>query len=374
MKVVSGMRPTGRLHLGNYWGALRNWVDLQSKFKGQCVFFVADWHALTTGYEKTEGIRADTREMVLDWLAAGLDPGSCVIFQQSMVPEHAELALLFSMMTPLGWLLRNPTYKEQLQELYGRRFAGQAGAPAAAPSMPYFSATTSAQMARALAEVPADDASQQMADINTHGFVGYPVLQAADVLIYKGESVPVGQDQVPHLELTRDIARRFNALYGEVFPEPQPLLTPTPKVPGLDGRKMSKSYGNTIELSEAADALQKKAMAMYTDAMKVRKADKGHPEPCPENPPGCVVFAMHKLYNAGAVPVVERECRDGLRGCVDCKKELLKPMEEAIASMRERRARFSAREADEILREGSRKAREIAARTLDEVREAMHLS
>ncbi len=367
------MRPTGRLHLGNYWGALKNWVDLQAAHR--CLFFVADWHALTTGYEKTEGIRADTREMVLDWLAAGLDPERCVIFQQSHVPEHAELALLFSMMTPLGWLLRNPTYKEQLDELFKRRYAG--AAPDLVEAAGAGAKRSAMEKARGLADAAAsaeDERERAMADIQTHGFVGYPVLQAADILAYKGEAVPVGQDQVPHLELTRDIARRFNSLYGAVFPEPQPLLTPTPKVPGLDGKKMSKSYGNVVELSEPAESLQKKLMAAYTDPKKARKTDPGHPDPGPENPPGCSVYALHKLYSKDW-ETVGAECRAGQRGCVDCKRQLLGNIEAATAAMRERRAGLAAKPGlvDEILREGGRKAQALAERTLAEVREAMKL-
>ncbi len=321
--VLSGMRPTGRLHLGNYWGALVPWLDLQKDPARRCFFMVADLHALTTGYEETKGIKANIEDMVLDWLAAGLDPAKSVLFIQSRVPEHAELALLLSMITPLGWLERIPTYKEQLRELTGREIA-------------------------------------------THGFLGYPVLQAADILIYKAEGVPVGEDQLSHLELCQEIARRFNRLYGPVFPEPKAILGRSPKVPGIDGRKMSKSYGNAVEITDTPEVLGQKIQKMFTDPKKLRAADPGHPE-------GCVVFALHKIYNS-SVDVREAECREGRIGCVACKKHLLSLME-PLNLIQERRADLARRPQHvwDVLEEGARAARAVARKTLNEVKTAMGL-
>ncbi|MBI4424444.1 MAG: tryptophan--tRNA ligase [Elusimicrobia bacterium] len=358
---MSGMRPTGRLHLGNYWGALKNWVELQAGHA--CYFAVADWHMLTTGYEDTSRLLEDEREMVLDWLAAGVDPERSVVFRQSDVPEHAELALLLSMITPLSWLENNPTWKEQLQELARtkreRLLASEAGA---APSA---------------AAIRTVDEAEARAELRTHGFLGYPVLQAADILLYGGELVPVGQDQLPHLELSREIARRFNALYGggrAVLKEPQPLLTPTPRVPGLDGRKMSKSYANAVDILESGASLSGKVMTAYTDPTRLRAKDPGHPEPCAENPPGCSVYALHALYS-GHWERRGDECRAGAIGCVACKKDLLASMEPRFAELRERRERYGARpgQVAEILEDGRRKAKAAAERTMDAVRRAMRL-
>ena len=321
--ILSGMRPTGKLHLGNYWGALSPWLDLQKDPAKKCFFMVADLHALTTGYEETAGIKGNIEDMVLDWLAAGLDPSKSVLFIQSKVPEHAELALLLSMITPLGWLERIPTYKDQLRELAGREIA-------------------------------------------THGFLGYPVLQSADIMIYKATAVPVGEDQLSHLELCQEIVRRFNRLFGPVFPEPKAILGRAPKVPGLDGRKMSKSYGNAVELSDTPDILWSKIQKMYTDPKKARANDPGHPE-------GCVVFALHKIYN----PSVEEraaECRDGRIGCVACKKHLLSLME-PLKEIQARRAVLAQKpgRVREILDEGTRVARAVARETLDQAKAAMGL-
>ena len=324
--VVSGMRPTGRLHIGNYWGALKNWISLTDRY--ECYFFVADWHMLTTGYADTAALQGNVREMVLDWLAAGLDAKKCVIFKQSDVPEHAELALLLGMVTPLSWLENNPTWKEQLLELAGN-------------------------------------------ESKTFGFLGYPVLQAADILLYRGSRVPVGQDQLPHVEISREIVRRFNGVYGEVLTEPQPLLTPTPKIPGTDGRKMSKSYGNTVDIYETKDSLEGKVMSMYTDPQKLRKDTPGHPESCPENPPGCVVYALHKLYTQGWENIGE-DCRAGRLGCVADKKNLLQSLDGPFAEFRRAREGVSGK-VDDILAEGAKKARAVAVRTLDQVRRAMRL-
>ena len=243
-RVLSGMQPSGLLHLGNHMGALENWRKLQDQY--ECYYFIADWHALTTNYADTSKIRTHVREMVIDWLAAGLDPEKSVLFQQSLVPEHAVLHLLLSMSTPLPWLERVPTYKEKMDQIQDR-------------------------------------------EMNTYGFLGYPVLQAADILIYKAHFVPVGVDQLPHLELTREIGRRFDQLYGEIFPEPQPLMTEYPKLPGTDGRKMSKTYGNTINLSDSPEDITKKVMAMVTDPARVRRNDPGNPDVCP-------LFSLDKIF------------------------------------------------------------------------------
>lgn len=352
--VFSGMRPTGRLHLGNYWGALKNWVSLQTQYP--CFFAVVDWHMLTTGYDDTSALRANVTEMVLDWLAAGLDPAKCVIFKQSDVPEHAELALMLAMVTPLSWLENNPTWKEQLQELAKTKHE-----------------QVSEGAARAVTAVAAKGTAAAQQELRTYGFLGYPVLQAADILLYHGTKVPVGQDQLPHVELSREIARKFNHVFGEVFAEPQPLLTPTPRVPGLDGRKMSKSYQNTLELLETSDSLKAKVRSAYTDPGKVRKDTPGHPDPSPENPPGCVVYALHKLYSPGWEKIGE-DCRAGRLGCMQDKLELLLPsLEMPFDEFRKRREALSAAQVDAILADGAEKARAVARKTMEDVRRAMRL-
>ncbi|MBI3313592.1 MAG: tryptophan--tRNA ligase [Candidatus Omnitrophica bacterium] len=320
-RVLSGTRPTGKLHLGNLLGAIENFKKLQGE---DSFFMIADWHALTTEYESHTEIGNLVMEVVTDYLASGLDPGKCTIFIQSEVPEHAELALLLSMITPLGWLERNPTYKDQLQEIKGK-------------------------------------------DLHTHGFLGYPVLQAADILLYKAEKVPVGEDQLPHLELTREIARRFNHLYKKkVFPEPQAILTQTPRVPGLDGRKMSKSYDNCIYLSDSAETVTAKVRTMVTDPARKRREDKGHPDVCP-------VYFHHKLYNQAQVPTVAHECREALRGCVDCKMEMAGKLNEFLDPIRKRREEWLKKKTEirKILDEGKMRARQVAAKTLDEAMRAV---
>ena len=322
-RIVSGMRATGDLHLGNYFGALENWVRLQDEY--ECFYFIADWHALTTGYEDTSSIRENSRKIVVDWLSAGLDPEKCVIFRQSDIKEHAELHLLFSMVTPLSWLLRCPTYKDQMQQLKDK-------------------------------------------DIATYGFLGYPCLQAADILIYKANAVPVGEDQLPHLELTREIARRFNFLYTEVFTEPQARLTEAKVLPGLDGRKMSKSYDNTILLSEQPENIKKKVGSMITDPARIKKDDPGHPEVCS-------VYAYKKIFNADEVEEIEASCKAGKIGCVQCKKGLHEKLSEYMNPMLERRKKLmeSPEIIDQILEKGAIKAREVAAATMEEVRKAMRI-
>jgi tryptophanyl-tRNA synthetase len=393
-RVLSGMRPTGRLHLGNYYGALKNWVNLQYEY--ECFFFVADWHMLTTGYEDTSKLPEQIHDVLIDWLAAGLNPGVSTLFIQSHVPEHAELHLLLSMMTPLGWLERVPSYKDQQEQLKEK-------------------------------------------DLATYGFLGYPLLQSADILVYRASYVPVGEDQVAHVEMTREIARRFNHLYGRepdfeekaeravkslggrntttykqlrrkfqesgdtealqraralvtsntritvadrerllgflegvgvaILPEPQVLLTTAAKVPGLDGRKMSKSYGNTIGMREDPEAVTKKLRAMQTDPARVRRTDPGDPEKCP-------VWDLHKIYSDDATRAwVNEGCRTAGIGCLDCKQPVIDKVVEEVTNLRRRAQEFE--ENPELVRgivaEGADKARDAARETLDEVRRAMHL-
>lgn len=321
-RVVSGMRPSGRLHIGHYHGVLENWVKMQDSY--DCFFFVADWHSLTTEYADTAGIAQSIREMVLDWVAFGLDPDRCVVFRQSLVPHHSELNLILSMITPVSWLERNPTYKEMLDNLEQR-------------------------------------------DLTTFGFLGYPVLMAADIILYKATRVPVGHDQLPHLEITREIARRFNHLYGAVFPEPEALLTETPKLPGLDGRKMSKSYNNSIYLSDNAETTAKMVMSMVTDTNRVRRTDPGDPDIC-------VAFNLHRLYvSQEKLDEIIPACRGAQIGCVECKKILAGCINERLAPFRARREELAANPGfvDELLREGSRKASLISDAVMAEVRTAL---
>ncbi len=325
-RILSGMRPTGRLHLGNFHGALVNWLQLQDQY--ECFFFVADWHALTTDYANPEFIKENTYQMIIDWLSVGLDPEKCTIFVQSQVKEHAELYLLLGMITPLPWLERNPTYKEIQAELNQK-------------------------------------------DLATYGFLGYPVLQAADIIIYRAHGVPVGKDQLPHVELTREIARRFNHIYKQnIFPIPEPLLTETPLLPGLDNRKMSKSYNNCIYLSESNDETRKKVSQMYTDPKRARRSDPGTPETCP-------VHAYHRLYNSpDRVEAIASECRTAEIGCVECKKEMAEKLIEALKSVREKRQYYekNPEEVKKIIEEGTQKARVEARKTMELVRKALTLS
>ncbi len=321
-RVVSGMRPTGKLHLGHYYGALKNWVSLQDEY--ECFYFVADWHALTTEYAHSGIIKESIHEMVIDWLSVGISFPKSTIFIQSDIPEHAELHLMLSMITPLSWLERNPTYKEQQQELKDK-------------------------------------------DIHTHGFLGYPVLQAADIIIYKAHKVPVGIDQVPHLELTREITRRFNFLYGEIFPLPEALLTETPKILGIDRRKMSKSYDNAIFLSDPPEVIKNKVAQMFTDPQRARKTDPG-------NPDICNVFTFHTLYSPKEdVEMINHDCRIAEIGCVECKKMLAPRVVEFLNPFQEKRKYYleHKEEIEEILAEGKKRARNIARQNLLEAREAM---
>ncbi len=330
--IVSGCRPTGRLHLGHLLGVLRNWVRLQDQ--ARCFFFVADWHALTDGYEDPSGIRRSTREMVIDWLAAGLDPERSVLFRQSAVREHAELHLLLSMIVPTPWLLRNPTIKEQARE-------------------------------RGL--IAADD-EMAMTRIN-YGLLGYPVLQAADILIYRPRHVPVGVDQVPHVEMTREIARRFNHLYSPVFPEPKALLTDVPRIPGTDGRKMSKGYNNAVFLADTPEEIDGKLSRMVTDTRRARRADPGDPEDCP-------TFNLHRVYcTEDEISYVREGCRTAGIGCLECKKVMIKHVVADLEPIRERRRELEAQpgRVEEVLADGNRRAREVARETMAEVRAAMRL-
>ncbi len=394
-RVLSGMRPTGKLHLGHYHGVLKNWLKLQHEF--ECFFFVADWHALTTEYDNSGIIAESVQDMVIDWLAAGINPGSARIFVQSQVPEHAELHLLLSMITPLGWLERVPTYKDQQEKLKEK-------------------------------------------DLATYGFLGYPLLQSADILIYRASQVPVGEDQVVHVELTREVARRFNHLYGRepgfeenaeaaakkmgkknaklyhqlrrryqeqgdhealetaqallegqqnitlgdrerlfgylegsgkiILPEPQALLTPASKMPGLDGQKMSKSYGNTIALREDPESVEKKLRTMPTDTNRVRRTDPGDPDKCP-------VWQLHEVYSNDEVKQwVKEGCTSAGIGCLDCKQPLIDAVKEELAPINERAQEFIENPAlvNKILAEGAEEARDVARETLTEVRRAMGLS
>jgi tryptophanyl-tRNA synthetase len=341
------MRPTGKLHLGNYMGALANWVKLQQDY--ECYFFIADLHALTTDYADTSKIKENIQEVALDWLGAGLDPEQCLLFLQSKVPQHSQLHLLFSMITPLGWLERVPTYKEQQENLTGK-------------------------------------------DLTTYGFLGYPLLQAADILLYQPQFVPVGQDQVAHVELTREVARRFNHLYQkkpalgtllsppppsphvyrisdswEVFPEPGVLLTPSPKLPGTDGRKMSKSYGNTIQLTDSEAEVRQKLKTMVTDPARIRRTDPGDPDKCP-------VGDLHKVFSTPEKLVeVYAGCRTAGIGCIQCKSWAADALVQILAPIQERRAQYTAAQALEIIDAGSIRAQRRAAQTMREVDEAMQM-
>ena len=322
--IVSGARPTGRLHLGHLHGALKNWVKLQESFR--CYFFVADWHALTTDYATPQGIQQSSVEMVMDWLSVGLDPQRSVMFRQSSVKEHAELHLLYSMITPVPWLERNPTYKEQIKELVGK-------------------------------------------DLSTYGFLGYPVLQAADITIYKANKVPVGVDQAPHVELTREIVRRFNQTYRAIFPEPAVLLTETQKLPGLDGRKMSKSYGNAIFLSDTPKEIDQKLSRMMTDPARVKRTDAGEPEKCP-------AFQLHRIYSTKEeIAEVTAGCRTAGIGCLDCKKIMIKHVIDDLAPFREKRAELAEKPkiVEDVLAAGHDAAQATASATMAEVRETLGL-
>lgn len=322
-RILSGVRPTGQLHLGNLLGALENWKKIQNE---KCFFMIADWHALSSEYANAGMIKNNIFQVAVDFISAGLDPEKSIIFLQSWVPEHAELHLLLSMIVPLPWLKRNPTYKEQLQEVKGR-------------------------------------------DLATYGFLGYPVLQAADIILYKADTVPVGMDQLPHLELCREIVRRFNYLYKtDILVEPQPLLTRVPKLPGIDGRKMSKSFDNCIYLNDRGKDLEKKILNMFTDPARKRKTDKGHPAICP-------VFQYHQIFNKKEAEEITALCSQAKIGCVECKRKLLAILEEVLQPIWARREDLE-KTPDliwDILKDGSRQARDTARKTLRQIIKAVGL-
>ncbi len=322
-RVLSGMQPSGPLHLGNLIGALSNWVRIQNKY--ECYFFVADWHALTTGYSNPSQIKDYTLDLLMNFIAAGLDPEKSTIFIQSQVPEHAELHIFLSMITPLGWLERVPTYKEKKEQIKDK-------------------------------------------DLDTYGFLGYPVLQTADIIIYRAKYVPVGIDQVPHLEISREIARRFNYLYGkEFFPEPEALLTEFPKVPGVDGRKMSKSYGNAIYLSDDEKTVTEKLRTMVTDPARKRRTDKGDPNKCP-------VFDLHKIFSKEEEKSeITKGCATAIIGCIDCKKILIKHVIEILTPLWDKRQKLIDNPSIliEIAKEGSKKAKKVAGETLIKMKEVI---
>ena len=320
-RILSGMRPTGPLHLGHYVGALKNWAALQDEY--DCHYMVADWHALMSEYADTSEIEKWTREMVADWIACGLDPDRSILFVQSQVPEHAELHLVFSCVTPLGWLERCPTYKEQRKEIKDK-------------------------------------------DLETYAFLGYPTLQAADILIYLADVVPVGEDQLPHLELTREIARRFNNLFAPVIPEPQGKLTTTPRLLGLDRRKMSKSYGNFIALADDAETVGKKAMTMITDPKRIRVTDAGHPEECN-------VCSYYDVFAPEEAATVQDKCRNAKWGCTDCKQNLAATLNEVLDPIRKRRNELLSEtgKVEALLESGREKASVLAAETMKKVRAAL---
>jgi tryptophanyl-tRNA synthetase len=323
-RILSGMRPTGALHLGHLTGALDNWARLQDTY--ECYWTIVDWHALTTDYADPSAIRANILEVAVDWLAAGLDPKRASLFVQSDVKEHAELHLLLSMIIPLPWLERVPTYKEQQQNIQDK-------------------------------------------DLSTYGFLGYPLLQTADIIVYKADAVPVGEDQAPHIELTREIVRRFNNFYGDVFPEPKTLLTPTPRMPGTDGRKMSKSYGNAIYLKDSPEVVRQKLRPMVTDPARVRRTDPGDPEKCP-------VFDLHKAFSTQETQDwAANGCRTAGIGCIECKTKLADHLVERLAVIHARRPEYADRPDTvwDILREGAVKARETARATMEDVRAAMKI-
>lgn len=323
-RILSGNRPTGPLHLGNYLGAVETWQRLQDEY--DCYFMVADWHALTSDYADASRLPEFTHRMLLDWLGVGLDPERSVLFIQSQVKQHAELALLLGMFTPIPWLERVPSFKDQQEQIKNK-------------------------------------------DLNTHGFLGYPVLQAADILVYKGDVVPVGEDQLAHLELCREIVRRVHHFYGrEIFPEPKPMLSRVPKLAGIDGRKMSKSYDNCIYLKDTSGEVEDKVKQMVTDPARVRRTDPGHPEVCS-------VYAYHEVFTSARKEEIARDCRAATLGCVQCKKDLASSINSVLEPMRERRAPYEAKPARvrEVVESGNARARKTAEATMVEFRDMLHL-
>lgn len=384
MKVVlSGMRPTGRMHVGHLKGVLENWVKLQENYK--CYFEVADWHALTDEPTRNREILRNTLDMVKDWLAVGIDPKRSVIFRQSLVPQHAEIHLVFSMLVSVNRLLRNPTFKEKVSELRKKKSEIKL-------SLNLENLSVESEVGGIVEFIKGEDKEKgekflrgvigrikeevlerlSFLDFDdslipseiSYGFLGYPVLQAADILIYKGDLVPVGEDQLPHLELSREIARDFNRIYGEVFPIPEPLLTEIPKILGTDGRKMSKSYNNAIFISDTPEEITQKVKKSITDPMKIRKGDPGRPEICP-------IFYLHKAFNSDESYEIEENCRKGVLGCVDCKNRIAGKLISALEPYREKAEELSDDLIMDVIREGSRVARERAEETVEEVRRVL---
>jgi tryptophanyl-tRNA synthetase len=387
------MRPTGKLHLGHYFGVIKNWIELQRDH--ETYYMIADWHALTTSYKNTEQIKENIEQVMIDWIALGLDPNKSVLFIQSHVKEELELFLIFSMITPKSWLEWNPTYKDMkhnLLKIADLELSFKGGlrdlVKEFLAKLPYkvedFEAleenlldTISETFVRAVFDGILEPevlsklnvSRRDFYDTDTYGFLGYPVLQAVDILIYKAEAVPVGEDQLPHIELTREIARRFNQLYGEVFPEPKALLTETPRLLGTDGRKMSKSYNNAIYFADSKEEVQQKVMKFFTDPQKLRKGDPGRPHLCP-------VFFYHKVFTSPEqTKQIEADCKSGALGCVDCKRLMFEGLNAFLEPIREKRAQVegSLKELKDIFLEGSERARQTARQTLEEVREKMKL-
>ncbi len=414
MRIVSGMRPTGKLHLGHYFGVIKNWLKLQEE--NECFFFIADWHALTNRYKDTKDLKENIRQMIIDWLACGIDPNKATLFIQSGVKQHAELALLFSMITPKSWLELNPSYKdlkfnlmyqylkdfllgkkikvnqapppesydealekaigkqknkifeEYLREAFHRAFYSQKGVD--------FEYLREVLLKLGIQKKIVDEAISNLEegdvgkDLDTLGFLAYPVLQAADILIYKAQKVPVGEDQLPHIELTREIARRFNNLYKEVFPEPEAILTEEAKLPGIDGRKMSKSYNNAIYLSDSEDEVNQKVLQMKTDPQRVKKTDPG-------NPDVCIVYDYHKIFTKDEKLLKEigTKCRNAEIGCVDCKKILAENINKFLQPIREKRKEIESdiQKYEKIFIDGTLKCRKLAEKTMKEARNAMNL-
>ncbi len=387
-RILSGNRPTGKLHIGHLFGVLENWRKLQDEY--ECYYEIADWHVLTTKTDTTD-LMDNIIDMVIDWLVVGIDPKKSVIFVQSSVKEHAELHLLLSMLITTSRLLRNPTLKEYLQnieasQITAKKRAFDNFAESVVSKFIEFSQKVEkredeeriAILKSKLKDVFLEELSHQgivdseeeltYGNLITYGHLGYPVLQAADILIYRAHFVPIGQDQLPHLEITRELARRFNQIYGEVFPVPEPLLTDFPKVLGTDGRKMSKSYNNTILISEDSESLRKKVMSSYTDPQKIRKNDPGHPENCP-------IFSYHRIFNRNEIAEIEERCRKGELGCVECKRIAAQKINEYLEPLREKRKEFEKERhiVIDILQEGAKMARDEAQKTMEIVREKMRL-
>lgn len=379
IRIMSGMRPTGKLHLGHLIGALENWKSLQNEY--ECFFSIVDWHALTTSYRETKEISQNIKEIAIDYLSGGVDPNKCLLYIQSHIPEIAELHLLFSMIIPVAWLERVPTYKEQLRQLLIERgismseeeWENETKSGPVLLGMPPSIDGGIEELTRDISDRIMREKlakSREFEYLATYGFLGYPLLQTADIAIVKGELVPVGKDQLPHLEFAREFIRRFHHIYKcQIFPEPKGKLTEMPLVPGIDGRKMSKSYGNSILISDPPQVIAQKAQKTITDPQKIYKNDPGHPEICN-------IFFYHNISNKKEVPEIADNCRKGVLGCVDCKKNLANKLSDFLAPIRERRAELEAKPHDlnEILTYGARKVRPVAQETIAQVREAMHLS